>query len=410
MVTISRCVLLLIVLVGIGSTAAEQPARSGYDDRFRQSAKEKENAQNGQRKQENVGIEEDNRRNLRHMINDQKGLRRLHRGDRNGGEPFVSGNGRRQAYYAAGVQGSHSGRGKGGGKGKGGGGYYSKSGGGSGDGDHRHNPDDDFFPTRGRRSRYRLQPLDEGNLATPGLSIVAVQPAYYGTGIGRIDRPRGRSRSARQSDGNRFPPGFRADTIRPKTQAPTSLPSLNGPTISPSTIAPGATSTPTLGASPSPPGTTNVTVAPGTTAGPTAANAPNDIVIRSTFGLTYFTDQPTDVDRDLTPEEYAELASHLDTFYSMAFQTDPAFSNDFLSYMTDITTMNYVMGGTPQVTMDFDANYSFASGSDITVNAVLTKMESLDYMSFIETLLRGNPINQLDAVMMVDFAARVAPA
>jgi hypothetical protein len=392
------------MLVGIGNTAAENPARSGQ--------RAKESTPKGQMKQQKVGVKEDKKRNLRQMINDPRELRRLQWGDMTRGGSFVNGKGRGQVYYAAIGQGRHSeqvrGGGKGNSKGKGRGGYDNKSGGGSSDGDLHHNVGDNFFPTRGRRSRYRLQPLDEGSLATVIHSAVIAQPHFHGTGIGRIDRPRGRFRPAQQSDGNRFPPGFR----RPNAQAPTS-PSLPTPTIIPSTIAPAMT--PVLSQAPLPPGTTGAptlagSVAPVTTAGPIASNATNDIVIRSSFALTYFTDQATDVDRDLTPEEYAELATHMDSFFAAAFQMDPAFSNDFLSYKTAITAMNYVMGRAPQVMLDFDANFSFAGGSAITPNQVLAKMEPLDYSAFIENNLQGDPINQLDAVQMVNFAASVAPA
>ena len=128
----------------------------------------------------------------------------------------------------------------------------------------------------------------------------------------------------------------------------------------------------------------------------------------SMFTLTYFAE---DTDRDLTAEEYEELRTLMDEFYTTEFQADAAFAPFFQSYTTTFNTMAYTPGGVPHITIDFDADFVFSFGSSITPNQVLMKMESLVYETFItEYLFRNPPLNQLDSVMAVGFTASTAPA
>lgn len=208
----------------------------------------------------------------------------------------------------------------------------------------------------------RLDDRPDIDRPTRGTGFVTRRP-YPGTGIGHLDRDRAPDgfpprRPARGFIANRFPPGFRANTIRPTpppgptTLAPSLPPPL--PTLPPTQPpGPGVTAAPSV---PTTPGTAAPTVTPATLA-PTVAGATiaptvlataapnNDFIIESTFALTYFSGQPGDVDRDLTAEEYAELETLMDEFYRDAFLADPAFATDFISYSTDITTMNYTPGG-----------------------------------------------------------------
>lgn len=127
------------------------------------------------------------------------------------------------------------------------------------------------------------------------------------------------------------------------------------------------------------------------------------------FTLTYFT-EATDTDRDLTAEEYEELRTLMDEFYTTEFQADPVFEPFFESYETTFNTVAYTPGGIPHINIDFDADFVFSFGSAITPNQVLVKMESLDYQSFItQYLFRNPPLNQLDSVMAVGFTASTTP-
>ena len=373
---------ILLLLVGILLRSDQVEGKNRYHERNMEATTGgTQRAQDGQQQ------------TLRRMavVQNERGLHYRRGRSKSGGGGVVGGNGR------------------GGGRGRG------MRRGGRG-GRFRYIIDDDFFyedddwytntpPRRARRSRFRAGPDDDGVGQGGGGAVILVRPAngppYRGTGIGRLDRGRGRDlpRPGRPR-GNRFPPGYRASTIRPTTSPPV------GPTAAPTTAAPGATSPgPTTAATAAGP-----TVAPGSTAAPSAAPT-NDILIRSTFALTYFTGDPADVDRDLTAEEYAELATLMDEFYTAEFMADPAFSTDFRNYATTITSMMYTMGGDPHIMMDFDANFMFANGSTITPNQVLTKMEGLQYETFITNyLMRNPPLNQLDNVQRVQFTAATAPA
>ena len=75
--------------------------------------------------------------------------------------------------------------------------------------------------------------------------------------------------------------------------------------------------------------------------------------------------------------------------------------------------MMYTMGGTPNIRIDFDANYEFAPGTESTITpaAVFQRMQGTDYQAFImDYLMRIPPDNQLDRVQMVTYAASVMPA
>lgn len=147
----------------------------------------------------------------------------------------------------------------------------------------------------------------------------------------------------------------------------------------------------------------------GSTPSPTPAPQ-NDISIAATLSLTYFSGSIGDVDRDLDEDEYKELATLMDEFYTAAFQADPAFATAFLSYMTVATAMSYTSGGNPNIVFEFNADFAFASGSAITASEVFTKMEGLNYQTFItDYLFRNPPQNQLDNVQEVAFAARSMP-
>lgn len=118
-------------------------------------------------------------------------------------------------------------------------------------------------------------------------------------------------------------------------------------------------------------------------------------------------DLPTDVDRDLTTDERAELIALMDEFYTTTFQTDTAFAG-FQSYMTEETNYAYTAGTRPNIELDFNANYVFAAGTDVTPAQVLAKMESLNYQTFItDYLMRNPPLNQLDNVQAVAFSGAV---
>ena len=98
----------------------------------------------------------------------------------------------------------------------------------------------------------------------------------------------------------------------------------------------------------------------------------------------------------------------MDEFYTDNFLADPMFAVDFESYMTEITSMMFNEAGNPHIFMTFDANYMFALGTPITVGQVLQKMQSADYQVFItDYLMRNPPVDQLDAVMGVEFRASV---
>ena len=224
------------------------------------------------------------------------------------------------------------------------------------------------------------------------------------------------------------PPGFEETII------PTSLPSFTPiPTYTPlPSITPypsftpfptieatndGPTQSPSLAPSSTPPVPT-VSSAPSSS--PTLSNAPSLssmpsrggllITIYADFAIRYFSGQAGDVDRDLTADERAELITLMDEFYTTAFQTDAAFSGSFQSYMTEETNYVYTAGGDPNIAFDFNANYQFASGSGITANQVLLKMEGLDYQAFItDYLFRNPPQNQLDNVQAVAFTGGVNP-
>ena len=209
--------------------------------------------------------------------------------------------------------------------------------------------DDDFFPRNAdwvNAARSKDMIADGGGSVGGfiangiGSGVILARP-FRGTGIGRIDR---RPPRPARGGGNQFPEGFRPNMIRGPagTPFPSLAPTSPGPGV-PTSPGSGAPTSAGLTLAPTSSGVTAAPTVPGATVAPTNL-ATNDFIIESTFALTYFSDQPTDVDRDLTAEEYAELATLMDEFYTEAFRTDPAFSDDFISFMTEFTSMMYTMG------------------------------------------------------------------
>ena len=241
------------------------------------------------------------------------------------------------------------GKGRSGGKGKGGGSKESYSSRSRSQRGAAVPLDDDFFPRNAdwvNAARSKDMIADGGGSVGGfiangiGSGVILARP-FRGTGIGRIDR---RPPRPARGGGNQFPEGFRPNMIRGPagTPFPSLAPTSPGPGV-PTSPGSGAPTSAGLTLAPTSSGVTAAPTVPGATVAPTNL-ATNDFIIESTFALTYFSDQPTDVDRDLTAEEYAELATLMDEFYTEAFRTDPAFSDDFISFMTEFTSMMYTMG------------------------------------------------------------------
>ena len=198
-----------------------------------------------------------------------------------------------------------------------------------------------------------------------------------------------------------FPENIRRSDILDETPAPINFPPappspIPGPTIAPE---------PDPGPEPAPEPAPEPEPEPEPEPAPEPAPGPgdtNDILIRATFSLGYFEEDP---DEDLSPAEYEELRLAMNDFYTQSFQQDATFSGDFQSYNTVFTDQTYTSGGPNQVVVDFDGNFVFAAGSTITTDQVLAKMSDLNYMAFITGFLQGDPINQLDSTRMVSFEA-----
>ncbi|CAB9500564.1 expressed unknown protein [Seminavis robusta] len=253
---------------------------------------------------------------------------------------------------------------------------------------------------------------------------LVTRPVYKGTGIGR------------------FPPGWRPNMIRPPAPRPTGLPTrpphpntfapaetpeplvTHPPVITPgpTLVATPAATSPNSSPVPTSPGTpTATTTLPATTTNPsnttiTPATAPTtppttDFSFRTNMGLTYFSDQPEDVDRDLTAAEFAELQILIGEFYTDLFQADPVFATNFRSYTPITTSKTYTAGAVfppgepPSIALLFDSNFVFAPGTAITDVQVLQKMLDADYEGFITNYLRraSGATNQLDLVQQVSF-------
>ena len=238
----------------------------------------------------------------------------------------------------------------------------------------------------------------------------AAVETFYGRGS--VTRPARISTSLVRGP---FPDGFRPNRIRSTrppspTLSPTIAPTTPGGTAAPTVPAAGATAAPTVaGATAAPTVPVATTAAPtvpvGTTAAPTTPVNPFEGAFRTQLDLTYFM-EPTDTDRDLTAEEYTELASLLEEFYTAYFQDDPVFATDFISIAPiTIDTANavYTAGATgpdpPSIRAEFFTNFMFQPGTTITTTQVLEKITATtpDWMRFItEYLQRNPPMNQLD--------------
>lgn len=128
------------------------------------------------------------------------------------------------------------------------------------------------------------------------------------------------------------------------------------------------------------------------------------------MGLTYFSGEPTDVDRDLTEEEYSELQTLIGELYRDLFRADPLFATDFVSFTPTFSSpRNYTAGAVfptgepPSLAVPFDSSFEFASGTSLTNLEVLQKMLDADYQAFITDYLKRQPVNQLDRVQQVRF-------
>jgi hypothetical protein len=131
------------------------------------------------------------------------------------------------------------------------------------------------------------------------------------------------------------------------------------------------------------------------------------------MGLTYFSGQPTDVDRALTPDEVVELQSLLGEYYTSIIQADPALAPSFRSFnSTIIGTPTYTPASTgtpPSIAFPFNSTVVFSPDTTVTSAQILQKMVDGNYETFINNFLkRDPPNNQLDRVQRVAFNGTLA--
>jgi hypothetical protein len=203
-----------------------------------------------------------------------------------------------------------------------------------------------------------------------------------------------------------------ASPSSPSAPSVSYAPSTAGiPTLGPGSAAPSAAA-PTLSAAPSAAPTLSAAPSAAPTLSAAPSGAPSDasmsisstlsLSISSTLSLQYFAGA---TDRDLTLAEYIELAQLMDSFYTAAFQANAPFSEDFLSYSTNVVSSTYNAGIIPQIELFFDADFTFQTGTAITSDQVRQSMENASYMSFVANYLLAPPTNQLDNVQVVSYSS-----